>query len=79
MLFYFLDNLRHHIKLMELRHDINASRPSLDLVNQFNRDLHPGLDSVVARGFYALLYLIGDILIVCSYYVRCSNLESGAP
>lgn len=54
------DDLGDHIILVELRHDVDASRPSLELLHQFDHDLHPGFDFVVARGFDAFAGFFGD-------------------
>ena len=57
---YLLYDLRDHVELMELRHDVNTVRPGLDPFDQLNRQLHTDLRSVFARGLDAPARLLGD-------------------
>ena len=59
-LFGAFDDLGNHIKLVELRHDVDASCPGLELVNQLDRHLYPNLDSIIPRLLDPFARFIGD-------------------
>src|SRR6266508_235592 len=48
LLIYLLNDVGDHIELVELRHDVDASCPSLELLDQLNSQLHADSDSALS-------------------------------
>src|SRR5574339_135813 len=57
---YLLDDLCHHIELVELRHDVDAVRPRFELLDQLDSHFHANFRSVFTCSLDALPCLLGD-------------------